>query len=94
MKNKAKHRTKGAFGKVKNLSMKRCSCYRCDRNSKFTKKNFPMPVVVEKKTLGYLCKVCIRKAYMMREKKRMEREAKEKLKFKPKAVQKELVESS
>ena len=83
--------TKGAFGKCKTkithgisegrkfiIVLRRIACFRCGRRSKFNKKNFPMPVVVNKKRIGYLCKVCIKKAYILKEKKRLEKLAKEK----------------
>ena len=82
--------TKGAFGKCK-ISVAhlhkddirvlvRIRCYRCERRSKFNKKNFPIPVVVDKKNIGYLCKVCVKKAYILREKKRLEKLAKKGIK--------------
>jgi len=46
-------------------------CYRCGRSSKANKKNFPIPVMPtvvdaegkkERRLVGYLCKVCARKA--------------------------------
>ena len=73
-------KTKGAFGKCKvkgeyPFVFRHCSCFRCDRQSKFNKKNFPIPVVIDvlneegkkvKKKVGHICKVCVRKAYKLK----------------------------
>lgn len=70
--------TPGAFGnpKIKPIGediiiLKRIKCYRCGRDSKFTKKNFPVPVVIDKIRVGYLCKVCRGKPSMRREVKKL-----------------------
>jgi len=77
-------KTKGAFGKarippaysIENdvefiVVLRRISCYRCNRTSKFTKKNFPIPVVINKEKIGYLCKVCVKKAWKLKNKMRI-----------------------
>ena len=85
-------KTKGAFGKCKTkiehkeengkkfiVVSRRRRCFKCGRMSKDTKKNFPTSVVIEKKKVGKLCRVCVRNFFKKKEKKRLEKEAAERL---------------